>query len=277
MINIIQHGTDGFGHQLHGLFSCLILHNIGEYRFSGHHFIHKRFSFEHLPPIEQQKCKDYLIEIVKLFIEKYDLKQTKLEKYHHSHEVYLIPKKYNSAILYGLDNAYYFNRIGLTENQNMLHRDNIQEIKPLFINNKLPENRLKEKHIVIHIRMGDAMKTNRRNTIINHIKSLMTLLTIFIRKYRGYTYYLHTDGNIKFLTTFLEKNNVEYVLSEKNTPILNVLSDFIHSKIFICGASSLSKVSSFLGNKELVIIEDDNKHSVPDTAYTITDYINQYQ
>ena len=32
-INIIQHGTDGMGHQLHGLLSCLALHNIDKYYF----------------------------------------------------------------------------------------------------------------------------------------------------------------------------------------------------------------------------------------------------
>ena len=44
-INIIQHGMDGLGHQLHGLFSCLILHNIRNYYFDGYAFIKKYFIF----------------------------------------------------------------------------------------------------------------------------------------------------------------------------------------------------------------------------------------
>ena len=67
MINIIQLGSDGVGHQLHGLFSCLILHNVGNYRFSGYDFIKKPFKFQHLSPTEQEQCKLYLSEVVQLF------------------------------------------------------------------------------------------------------------------------------------------------------------------------------------------------------------------
>ena len=44
-IFVIQHGTDGMGHQLHGLLSCLALHNVKNYYFDGYAFINKRFSF----------------------------------------------------------------------------------------------------------------------------------------------------------------------------------------------------------------------------------------
>ena len=47
-ISIIQHGTDGMGHQLHGLLSLLALHNVDNYYFDGHAFIYKNFSFEHI-------------------------------------------------------------------------------------------------------------------------------------------------------------------------------------------------------------------------------------
>ena len=71
MVYIIQHGSDGLGHQLHGLFSCLILHNVGNYRFSGYDFIKKPFKFQHLSPIEEEQSKLYLSEVVQLFIQKY--------------------------------------------------------------------------------------------------------------------------------------------------------------------------------------------------------------
>ena len=41
-VAIIQHGTDGFGHQLHGLLSCLALHNVDNYYFDGYSFINKK-------------------------------------------------------------------------------------------------------------------------------------------------------------------------------------------------------------------------------------------
>ena len=66
-----------------------------------------------------------------------------------------------------------------------------------------------------------------------------------------------------------------YELFDYNTPILDVLADFIYARIFIAGVSSLSKVSTFLGHKKLIIINDDNKHSVNTECVKISDYINE--
>jgi hypothetical protein len=274
MVNIIQHGSDGLGHQLHGLFSCLILHNIRNYRFSGYDFIKKPFKFQHLSTIEEQQCKLYLSEVVQLFIEKYEISKRNFNGYIHSHEVYKIPDNSDENILYGLDNAYYFDRINLTNDERVLHSKNICDMAPLFINKYLPPNRLSENNIVVHIRMGDALTTGRGESINNYNKALMKLIDILVNKYIDYEYYFHTDGNIDFLLDNLTGKNIKYTLSEKNTPILNVVSDLIHSKILICGNSGLSKVCSFLGNKESVVINDDNKHSMPPITHKISDYIS---
>ena len=42
MIHFVQHGSDGFGHQLHGLFSSLILNDIRNYHFDAYSFIKKK-------------------------------------------------------------------------------------------------------------------------------------------------------------------------------------------------------------------------------------------
>ena len=55
---------------------------------------------------------------------------------------------------------------------------------------------------------------------------------------------------------------------------MNIISHFIYAKIFVCDNSALSKVCCFLGNKELTIINDDNKHSMPLDVIKISDYIN---
>ena len=274
MIHIIQHGSDGLGHQLHGLFSCLILHNVGNYRFSGYDFIKKPFKFQHLSTIEQQQSKLYLCEVVELFIQKYEISNRKFNGYIHSHEVYKIPENSDENILYGLDNAYYFDRINLTNDERVLHSKNICDMAPLFINKYLPPRRLSENNIVIHVRMGDALTSGRGESIKNYNTALMKLIDILINKYIDYEYYFHTDGNIDFILDKLTGKNIKYTLSEKNTPILNVISDLIHSKILICGNSGLSKVCSFLGNKELVVINDDNKHSMPTITRKISDYIS---
>ena len=274
MINIIQHGRDGLGHQLHGLFSCLILHNVRNYRFSGYDFIKKPFKFQHLSPIEQQQCKLYLSEVVQLFIKKYEISNRKFNGYIHSHEVYKIPENSDENILYGLDNAYYFDRIHLTCVEKLLHNKNICDMAPLFINKYLPPKQLHENNIVVHVRMGDALTSGRGESINNYNKALIKLIDILINKYIDYEYYFHTDGNIDFILDKLKGKNIKYTLSEKHTPILNVISDLIHSKILICGNSGLSKVCSFLGNKELVVINDDNKHSMPTITRKISDYIS---
>lgn len=275
-VNIIQHGTDGFGHQLYGLFSCLLLHNVKHYHFDGFSFIKKPFKFEHLTNEQELQCKQYMTEIAQLFIEKFKVETNNKPygKYIHSHEVYKIPNDFNENFLYGLDNAYYFNRIQLNETERQLHSKNIANIKPLFVNKYLPENRLDKNNIVIHIRMGDALTTGRGQSIYRYNEQICKLLKIFKHKYKNYTYYLHSDGNIDNIIQILKDTNEKFILSKKLTPILNVISDFIHSNIFICGNSGLSKVCSFLGNKELIITNDDNKHSMPDDCIKITDYIN---
>ena len=274
MVNIIQHGCDGLGHQMYGLFTCMILHNVGDYKFSGYTFIKKSFNFQHLSLDEREKSELYLIEVINLFIKKYNIIDKQFNGYIPCIEVYKIPTIPDENILYVLDNAYFFDRINLTISERVLHSKNICDMAPLFINKYLPSTRLSEKNIVVHIRLGDALITGRGESINNYNKTLLKLIDILINKYIDYEYYFHTDGNIDFILDKIQRRNIKYTVSGKNTPILNVISDLIHSKILICGNSGLSKVCSFLGNKELVVINDDNKHSISTITYKISDYIS---
>lgn len=274
MVNIIQHGVDGFGHQLHGLFSCLILHNVKKFYFDGYSFLKKDFRFQHIHNEEVNNVTKYLREIVILFIKKYNIQEVKINKHIHSHEVYKIPNNYEINTLYSLDNAYIFEKLNLTDKESNIHKQNIENISNLFVNRYLPENKLDNNNIVFHFRLGDAMTTGRCNSINSYNSLLIKLIDIFIHIYPNYKYYLHTDGDISFFENKLKEHNINYIINNKKTPLLNVLSDFIYSKIFICGNSSLSKVCSFLGNKELTIICDDNYHSMPDNVYKISNYIN---
>ena len=188
--------------------------------------------------------------------------------------MYKIPTVPDENILYGLDNAYFFDKIKLNETEKIVHSENIHDMAPLFINKYLPSNQLSEKNIVVHVRLGDALTTDRGESINKYNKTLMKLIDILINKYIDYEYYFHTDGNIDFILDKLKGMNIKYTVSGKKTHILNVISDLIHSKILICGNSGLSKVCSFLGNKELVVINDDNKHSISTITYKISDYIS---
>jgi hypothetical protein len=100
-------------------------------------------------------------------------------------------------------------------------------------------------------------------------------LNIFINKYHGYKYYIHTDGNAEFITNILQKNNVDYELFMKNEHILNVLSDFIHSNILLASNSALSMVTTFFGDHELIIIPDEIDYSIPNNALRIGKYMEE--
>jgi len=278
MIHIIQHGVDGFGHQLHGLFSCLLLHNIKDYYFDGFIFINKIFSFDHIKT-NIDIHKNYITEIVNLFISHNNIKPITYKNHIHSHEIYNIPSVPDVNTIYSLDNAYYFNKINLNYEQILLHNNNISLIKKFFINKYLPSNRLNNNNIVIHIRRGDALEVNDlRMSVLNHTKKVCELIDIFNKIYINYTYYIHSNGDIDTnLKQKLDLYNINYNFYDKTTDVINILSDFIYSKIFICDNSSLSKVCCFLGNKELTIINDDNTHSMPLNVIKISDYIEKYK
>jgi hypothetical protein len=66
-----------------------------------------------------------------------------------------------------------------------------------------------------------------------------------------------------------------YIYFDKSTPLLTLLTDFINSKILICGVSSLSQVCTFLGEHELIIIPDNSEHVFTKEAIEISSYINK--
>ncbi len=268
-INIIQHGVDGFGHQLHGIFTTLSIHGIKNYNFDADMFINKPFMFQHIYGEEADIMKQYLIECIQLFKnDKAPLTNNYIEHIH-SHEIYHIPSNPSNFTIYSLDNIFFFDKINFNDNERIQHKQNIKEYKKYFINKLLPTSRLDTNNIVIHIRMGDAVPTGRGESIFKLNKQVIQLMEIFKHKYPEHTIYVHTDDNIDFL------NNYKFVRYNKSTPLINVLSDMIHAKILVCGNSSLSKVTSFLGNKELIIVHDDNDQSMPDeNVIKISDYIN---
>ena len=269
--NIIQHGIDGFGHQLHGLFSTIILHNIKNYNFRGDLFINKNFHFAYVSKKEGLELQNYMIESINYFIKSNIINYEIINSHIHSHEIYKIPTNYDKNTIYSIDNAYYFEKIGLSEEEKILHNNNINNFKKFFIENKyLPSNRLEKNNIVIHIRLGDALHDDRRNELLDFNKKVIKLLDKLIIDYPNYKIYIHSNGN----PNFIDKNKYNFIFYPESTPLMQVLSDLIHSKIFVCGSSALSKISAFLGNHEKIIIPDDTKNSMPKNCIKMSDYIN---
>lgn len=271
-IHIIQHGTDGFGHQLEGFFTCLIMHNVGKYYFDGFAFREKLFRFEHVDDIQARDLQVYLQEISTNFINDCAILQKKYDAIVHSHEIHKIPKDSKDSILYSLDNVFYFHRIFISTQQKEKIYKNIAQMKSYFINTRLPPNRLPENNIVIHVRLGDALIHGRGGTIQRYSTQILQLIDIFKRIYPDHTYYIHSDGEP---TDILHTIHQNYIFYNKDTPVLESLSDFIHAKIFVCGVSSLSKVCTHLGKKDLVIVEDSDDRIIRTTnVFTISNYLS---
>ena len=265
---IIQHSVDGFGHQLHGLFSTMILHNIKNYYFDSNAYCNKHFFFEHISEEESILMKQYLIECVSKFKYYYNQSSIQYKTIYHAHELHYIPNENNRNVLYSIDNAYYFDRLHLSSNDQVIHNENIQEYKHFFMN-KYITNRLDKDNIVISIRLGDAIMSDRQHSILAYNNQLSLLMQKITKKYPNHRIYMHSDGNPDFLKDY------NYTFFGKNTPLIHVLSDLIYAKILICGISSLSYVSAFLGNHELIVINDDNAASLPPNTKTISECISE--
>ena len=265
--NIIQHGTDGFGHQLHGLFSVMILHGIKNYYFDGHTFIIKYFKFEHL--CDEEIMRSYMIEAVKSFID--DQKQTPKDYVTnvHSHELTNIPSVYNSRIIYSLDNAYYFDRLTeFDEEDKRKHSENIKNFSKYFRNNKiLPQCRLDPNNIVVHVRLGDSVGREGNDVFRQQLNKVIDKLLI---QHPDHKVYIHSDGDPSM---FLNKIN-NCVFFDNKTPLIQVVSDLIHSKILVSGVSSLSTVSTFIGEHEHIIVPDVVKHGIPDKSVRMSKFLN---
>ena len=48
VVRLIQHGNDGFGHQMLGLIGLMSLHNVGKYYFDAQTMLNKPLKFEHI-------------------------------------------------------------------------------------------------------------------------------------------------------------------------------------------------------------------------------------
>ena len=270
--HIYAHSTDGFGHQLEGLFTTLIVHGVNNNYFDGNEFISKIFNFEHVNSDESMILRKYLIEVASKFIIDFTQSKINYKEIIRSHEYYHIPENYNEEILYSLDNIFGYKDLFNSNELTQINK-NINLMKKYFINKQLPCNRLTNKSIVIHMRMGDALFIDRGQLIREHNLKVIKLIDIFKVKYPDYHYYIHSDGNP---SEIIDKIGYNYTFYNSNTQVLDVLSDIIYSKIFVCSVSSLSNMGKYLGNKELIIKYDNNEKSLPDNTFMISDYIEKY-
>lgn len=262
-IYIIQNGTDGFGHQLHGLFSTMILHGCGDYYFDGFAYLKKDFCFEHIPRDIEKVIIIFLKKSVFKFIKHEKLKKIKYRAIEHVHEINKIPSDYGIDILYTIDNAYYFNKL---PNYNPRHLQNIDIYSSFFRENIKRNPYLEGKNIVVHVRLGDSIDREGNKEFR---EKMITLMKIFSKKFKDHKIIIHSDGDPDFLSDF------EFILFNRETSVMKVLSDFVWCDILVCCVSSLSTVASFLTQAKIILIPDETKHSVPSRSIRFDQFIDK--
>lgn len=287
IISICTSSNDGFGHQLHGLFTGLIVHAINNYYFDGYKFLDKKFIFAHIKDLsEKSHLQKYMCQAVKKFIKINSQKKHDYVSETRPHEIWRIPKPdvdLDDSHLYWLDNVFKFNKIPNFNYKKPAHKKliqkNIEKCRSFFYNEYLPPNRLDEKSIVFHIRMGDAYKGgSRRKLITEHNEKIKILIPLLLTNLPDYKIYIHTDDEKIFniFSDFLENPNI--TIFKKNTNLVQVLSDFLYAKIFVSGVSSLSIVTTFLTKADLCIYPDNYyRYSFNEkNVVQISNYINKF-
>lgn len=240
--NVIQHGTDGFGHQFYGLVTTMMMDN---YYFDSNFFCRKPFSFEH--GIDQKLAAEFLVRGVKSYYpHQISYNYKKVEKIQ-------VPKHTDPNILYAVDNFYY-----------EPYRDCLKDITENFM---LP-HRHNFKTIVLHVRLGDALNFEvRSKKILKYCEDVEVILKKVVEERSDYKIIVHTDSD-----DFTLKEH-ECIYFRKDTPILDVLADFINADVFVCGQSSLSFVSTLYDTHELTLVPDDVKHVIGKDCVRFSEFL----
>ena len=226
--NIVHYGIDGFAHQLEGILGGIAMHYCNKVNYI---FTYDReYTFQHSNKLKKIQCINYIKKVYSNLLKIYPQKKTNLSRVH-IHETYLIPENPDNNIIYSIDNTYHEPAEYLFRSSDFIksifRKDNEYLPKPSYNNEKY--------NIVIHIRKGDALQRQREldrlELAIKHLQNTQknTLITI------------HSNGSV------LEyKNESNTKLFDKDTHVLQVLSDMIHADIMIMSQSAVSSVAAWL-------------------------------
>ena len=224
LITVSQKGSDGFGHQLHGVISLIgchdLIYNI-DFNELINNFNHSH-KYQHLNKKDMILCNKFMFKFIARII--------KLNNF--------TIKDNNKNCIYK-DNAF-----GNKKCMNNFYKYyNYDNFKDLYVHSNYINKKKYNKIIALHARFGDSGKRSSNYNILN--KLIINLNNIYINSF----FIIHTDGNInKFI---YKSNNIIY--KNKNTNILQCFFDLINSDILIYSYSSLSTSAILLGNHELII------------------------
>jgi hypothetical protein len=230
MIKICQHSNDGFGHQLEGMIRLISL-SLNNEKIYYVYDLRKKFLFEH-SNFDSNKLNSYLLNSLDFLYSKHGKKIT-------YNKIILNEKKplhhLDSTNVHCYDGVGDGSRLPITFEDIDKLKKSLPELRDAFINCYLPKPSYSKEllNVVCHIRMGDAVGTRilDNNSIFKFIKQFDP----------SYNVIIHTNGEIS--SNEISKNVTIY---DKNTDVLQILSDFIHADILIMNYSSLSIVAHLL-------------------------------
>jgi len=247
-IKICQYGTDGFGHQLEGMLRLisLSLNNKAEYIYD----YRKQFFFEH-SNFDKNQLQSYLIHALdtnssttKPF-DKHNIKLIKLSETRSFQDIIKNDNEYINT-LYCYDGV----ETGILLPNNFEHADELEKSLPILRKMFVLENPFLPKpsyhnnnstNVVCHIRLNDAVgqRPLDNDLLINFVKQFQNK--------NDYKVTIHSDGDVEFLKS---DNTTIY---DKNTDVLQILSDFVNANIFIMNISSLSIAAHLLANENQIV------------------------
>jgi len=246
-IKICQYGSDGFGHQLEGTLRLisLALNNKAHYIYN----FRKTYNFEH-SNFDIKELNIYLCKAMEILYNEIDNPVYKIDKiiYNETRIFEKIKKDENYP-----NNLYCYDGVGCGNGlpNNFEYADDIKKSLPklrnaFVLNNSFlpkPSYDITRNNIVCHIRLGDAILTNR--TLDNDA------IFKFIKKKQlenENDIIIHSDGDV----SFLKSNNT--IIYDKKTNVLQILSDFIHAKTLVINYSGLSMSAHLLASDEQIVL-----------------------
>ena len=251
IINICHHGTDGFGHQLEGHLRLLSLSINNKAKYINYN---KNYTFEH-NNFNMYKLIQYFTESLNN-ISVVTTNVTNITTYNYN-IVLSENRTFDNILNYDkniLNNIYCYdgvsNKIGDILPPNFETNNEIEKSLPIlrdaFVKNNsyLPIQSYNNQFINVccHIRLGDAIGQRILDT-----ENLFKVIRAF-QQYNKYRIIIHTDGDVKHL------QNSNTIIYDRNTDVLQVLSDFIFSDILIMNYSSLSIAAHLLAEDRQQVI-----------------------
>lgn len=280
-IRIIQYGTDGFGHQMEGMLRLLSLsiNNKAIYQYN----YNKIYQYEH-NNFDIEELKKYCVKALNYLSNDDEIENTidvdeniysiKMKENRTFDEIKANDENWKNTI-YFYDGVSSKDPKKLPPNfeSNTDFEQSLPKLREAFVlqNNFLPKPSFDNNYINVcaHIRLGDAVGQR----ILDNEK-IFEVIRLF-QKHNKYRVIIHTDGDVYKLA------NINTIIYDSKTDVLQVLSDFIFADILLINFSSLSIAAHLLGNNNQTVICPEKagptfKNRILNKCIPINDFIERY-